>query len=149
MKQGVIAGFRGEYRWLSNFERCEILYKGIIYKSSEAAYQAQKTNDIKVRYIFGKLDARETKSLGAAIRLRGDWDEIKLDVMEEVCRIKFNLPQFKSRLVDTGEMEIIESNYWGDTFWGVYDGVGSNHLGKIIMKIRSEIMKDLKSLEDV
>ena len=45
MKKGVIAGFRGNYRWLSNFERCDILYKGILYPSTETAYQAQKTMD--------------------------------------------------------------------------------------------------------
>lgn len=145
MKKGVIAGFRGDYRWLSNFERCEILYKGIIYKSSEAAYQAQKTTNIKARYIFSKLDARESKTLGKIINIRPDWDDVKLEVMEEICRIKFNLPQFKAKLIDTGEMEILESNHWGDKFWGVCDGVGENHLGKIIMKIREEIRNEIKA----
>jgi ribA/ribD-fused uncharacterized protein len=144
----VIAGFKGDYRWLSNFERCDILYKGILYKSSESAYQAQKTRDIKVRHIFSKLDARDSKALSKVIKLRDDWDEVKVSIMEEICRIKFNLPQFKSRLVATNNMEIIESNYWGDTFWGVCDGVGDNHLGKIIMKIRSEIKEELKFKKD-
>ncbi|MCO6500259.1 MAG: NADAR family protein [Vicingus serpentipes] len=148
MKTGVIAGFRGEYRWLSNFEKCDILYKGIIYKSTEAAYQAQKTMDIKTRYIFAKLDARESKTLGKQIIVRPDWDLIKVSVMEDICRIKFNLPQFKSRLVDTGKMEIVESNYWGDTFWGICDGIGENRLGKIIMKIRNEIIEDLKKIDN-
>ena len=142
--RGVIAGFRGDYRWLSNFERCDILYKGIMYKSSEAAYQAQKTTNIKARYIFSKLDARESKTLSRIIHIRPDWDDVKLEIMEDICRIKFNLPQFKPRLASTGNMEIIESNYWGDTFWGVCDGEGENHLGKIIMKIREEIKQDLK-----
>lgn len=140
----TIAGFKGKYRWLSNFERCEILYNGVIYQSAEAAYQAQKTGNLKARYIFGKLDARESKTLGNLIHLRDDWDEVKLQVMEEICRIKFNLPQFKSRLVATGDMDIIESNYWGDTYWGECNGVGENHLGKIIMKIREEIKEELK-----
>lgn len=144
----VIAGFRGDYRWLSNFERCDILYKGILYKSSEAAYQAQKTNNIKARYIFSKLDARESKTLGYIIKIREDWDDVKLQIMEEICRIKFNLPQFKAKLVATGNSEIIQSNYWGDIFWGVCDGVGENNLGKIIMKIRSEIKEELKFKED-
>lgn len=144
MKRGIIAGFKGNYRWLSNFERCEILYKGILYQSTECAYQAQKTNDIRTRHIFSKLDARESKVLGRQLRLREDWEDVKVQIMEEICRIKFNLPQFKSRLVDTGEMYIVESNYWGDTFWGECDGIGENNLGKIIMKIRGEIMQELK-----
>lgn len=31
---------------------------------------------------------------------------------------------------------IIEVNNWGDTYWGVCNGIGDNHLGKILMKIR-------------
>jgi predicted NAD-dependent protein-ADP-ribosyltransferase YbiA (DUF1768 family) len=39
----------------------------------------------------------------------------------------------------TGSEEIIEWNNWGDRIWGkTYDGVGENHLGKILMKIREE-----------
>lgn len=143
-KKGIIAGFKGDYRWLSNFERCEIYYRGIVYKSSEAAYQAQKTLDIKVRHIFSKLDARDSKTLGNAIQIRPDWDYVKLEIMEDICRIKFNLPQFKPKLIDTGDMDIIESNYWGDVFWGECNGVGANHLGKIIMKIRDEVVNAVK-----
>ena len=143
-KKGIISAFRGDYRWLSNFERCDILYKGILYKSAEAAFQAQKTTNIKARYIFTKLDARESKTLGRVIQLRSDWEEVKDEIMYDICEIKFNLPQFKAKLVDTGEMEIVEGNYWGDTYWGVCDGVGKNELGKIIMDIREDIKKDLK-----
>lgn len=144
MKKGVIAGFRGNYRWLSNFERCDIYYKGIIYPSSETAYQAQKTMNIKVRQIISKLDARESKTIGSALKLRPDWEDVKLGIMEDIVRIKFNLPQFKPKLVDTGNMLIIESNHWGDIFWGECNGVGENHLGKLIMKIREEIKQELK-----
>lgn len=145
MKKGTIAGFRGKYRWLSNFERCEILYKGIIYQSTESAYQAQKTLKISVRHIFAKLDSRESKALAKALTIRGDWDEIKYDIMSDICRVKFNMPQFKPRLIDTGEMEIIESNHWGDTYWGECDGEGENHLGHIIMDIRDELREQSRS----
>jgi ribA/ribD-fused uncharacterized protein len=147
-KKGVIAGFQGDYRWLSNFERCEILYKGILYKSSEAAFQAQKTLNIKARYIFAKLNAREAKTMGAIVNIRPDWEDVKLEIMEEICRVKFNLHQFKAKLIDTGMMNIIESNYWGDTYWGICDGIGENNLGKIIMKIREEIKEEIKFKED-
>ena len=36
-------------------------------------------------------------------------------------------------------MELIEGNVWNDTFWGVCNGKGHNHLGKILMKVRDEI----------
>lgn len=35
--------------------------------------------------------------------------------------------------------ELIEGNYWHDTYWGVCEGVGENHLGKLLMEIRNEL----------
>ena len=32
-----------------------------------------------------------------------------------------------------------EGNDWNDTFWGQCDGVGLNHLGKLLMRVREEI----------
>jgi predicted NAD-dependent protein-ADP-ribosyltransferase YbiA (DUF1768 family) len=46
-------------------------------------------------------------------------------------------------LIDTGNEELCEFNTWGDTFYGVCNGVGKNILGKLLMEIRDEeIRKD-------
>lgn len=37
-----------------------------------------------------------------------------------------------------------EGNTWGDKFWGVCDGEGENHLGKLLMEVRAELTKHLK-----
>jgi hypothetical protein len=37
-------------------------------------------------------------------------------------------------------MILIEGNTWGDTFWGVCNGVGENNLGKTLMNVR-EILR--------
>lgn len=37
-------------------------------------------------------------------------------------------------LLETGEAELIESNTWGDTFWGVCDGQGDSRFGLILMR---------------
>ena len=42
-------------------------------------------------------------------------------------------------LIKTGNTELIEGNFWGDTFWGICDGVGENNLGKILMRVRKEL----------
>lgn len=34
------------------------------------------------------------------------------------------------------------SNTWGDKVWGVCNGEGENRLGKILMRIRSEIREE-------
>lgn len=51
---------------------------------------------------------------------------------------KFYDPDLNAKLQETGDAELIEGNYWGDRFWGVCDGVGENHLGKLLMRVRSE-----------
>ena len=39
----------------------------------------------------------------------------------------------------TRDRVLIEGNDWGDTFWGMTDGEGENHLGKILMRVRAEL----------
>jgi hypothetical protein len=38
----LIHGFFGDYRWLSNFHSCPVYFDGLLYPSSENAYQAAK-----------------------------------------------------------------------------------------------------------
>ena len=82
----------------------------------------------------------DTKRAGRNVKLRPDWDQVKLSIMENLVRQKFtNNLILKKRLLDTGSQEIQEGNAWNDTFWGVCRGQGQNNLGKIIMKIRDEL----------
>ena len=41
--------------------------------------------------------------------------------------------------MQTEDAELVEDNWWGDKFWGVCNGEGENHLGKLLMKIRDEL----------
>ena len=57
-------------------------------------------------------------------------------------RAKFTQNEdLKWRLIATGDAYLEEGNTWHDTCWGVdaKTGVGENHLGKILMKVRSEL----------
>ena len=54
-------------------------------------------------------------------------------------RKKFADPELRNLLLATGDEELIEGNYWGDTYWGVCNGVGQNKLGKLLMQVREEI----------
>jgi predicted NAD-dependent protein-ADP-ribosyltransferase YbiA (DUF1768 family) len=61
--------------------------------------------------------------------------------MRDLLRKKFRNPSLRQKLADTGTAKIIEGNYWGDTFWGECPvGNGENHLGKLLMEIRKEIV---------
>jgi ribA/ribD-fused uncharacterized protein len=145
-----IESFIGEYRWLSNFHLCPIAYNGFIYPSTENAYQAAKClNENDIEQFVKRYDdenkqwvwvsPREAKKLGGQIKMRPDWDDIKLIVMRQITDIKFEHYELKQLLLATGDKELIEGNAWGDTFWGVCNGIGQNHLGKILMAKRTEL----------
>lgn len=134
----MISSFRDEYFFLSNFYPVEIKLDGIVYPNAETAFQAQKTLDVEERRKFSMLkNPVQAKRLGRKVKLRDDWEEVKLDIMTEIVSQKFlQHPHLIEMLLQTGDEELIEGNKWGDRFWGVCKGVGENHLGKILMKIR-------------
>lgn len=71
--------------------------------------------------------------------MRSDWEDIKLQIMEDLLVQKFAYPELKEKLLQTGDQLLVEGNYWGDTFWGVDNKKGGlNHLGKLLMKIREQ-----------
>jgi ribA/ribD-fused uncharacterized protein len=137
---GVIDSFFSKYRFLSNFEPCTVVYDGMTYSCSEAAYQAAKTTDVSLRIAFTTMNGSKAKYAGQKLTLRPDWNDIKVDVMYQIVKDKFfRNPELRVKLLNTGDLQLIEGNYWGDTFWGVCNGVGENHLGKILMRVRKEL----------
>src|SRR5574343_879512 len=99
---------------------------------------------------FKHIDGYEAKKLGRQVKLRSDWYEIKLSIMEEILREKFQGELLQKLLTIKGE--IVERNNWGDTYWGVCNGKGQNQLGKLLMKIRDEnlgvsVMKNLNDTQ--
>lgn len=136
-----IKEFRGEYRWLSNFWPCKINFEGLVFNSVEAAYVASKTKDIEIRKQVQKLSSpADCKRFGRKIKLRSDWNIVKLEMMEGFLRQKFYKGSVLAiKLKNTGHCKIEEGNKWNDTFWGICNGIGENNLGKLIMKIRKEL----------
>jgi len=136
-----IEQFDGEFHFLSNFHHAYLLYEGVVWPTAEHAYQAMKVHDEDQRLNIAMIAAPgEAKKYARAMNLRTDWDDVKLGIMEEVVRCKFEQnADLRAMLLCTEDIEIIEGNTWNDTFWGVCKGVGENHLGKILMKIREEL----------
>lgn len=129
--------FSGKYSFLSNFSPASIKFDDEYYPSVEHAYQAAKTESTEEREKIRILDkASDAKRVGRTVKVRDCWDEMKLDLMEELLIKKFSIPWYADLLDSTGELELVEGNWWKDTYWGVYNGVGENHLGKLLMKIR-------------
>lgn len=118
----------------------EIEYEEVNFPSVEHAYQAAKCQDYTMRWnVAMQPTPGWAKIWGRKVTLRPDWESIKLQVMLDLVRIKFAVPELRAKLLATGDAELIEGNYWGDRFWGVCKGVGENHLGKILMQVREEI----------
>lgn len=135
----MISSFSGNYRFLSNFWPCEVRFDDEAYTSVEHAYVAAKVLDRQARQAVQACPTPGfAKRLGRTLTLRADWEAIKLGVMEDLLRQKFSKPALRELLLATDNDELVEGNTWGDTFWGVCDGVGQNHLGKLLMRIRDE-----------
>jgi ribA/ribD-fused uncharacterized protein len=131
--------FQGELDFLSNFYPCDVWFEGVLYPSSEHAFAAAKTLDLQYREAIRQCKtAGQAKRMGREVSLRLDWDKIRVDIMHTILYSKFmDNPELRKKLVKTYPTELVEVNYWGDTFWGVCEGVGENHLGKLLMELRS------------
>jgi ribA/ribD-fused uncharacterized protein len=132
-----ITSFSRQYFFLSNFYRRQFRYNGMTFPTSEHAFQWSKaaTVDGALQILDAKTPG-DAKKLGKLIIKRPDW-ETKFSIWNQ-DQITQN--QLAQKLVETGNAELVEGNNWGDTFWGQCPlGNGENMLGKLLMKVRSEI----------
>jgi len=117
-----------------------IEFEGDLYPTVEHAFQAAKTADVAERARIRDLGTPDAaKRAGRKVALRRDWERVKLGIMESLLRTKFSEPGLMAQLLETGERELVEGNTWNDRFWGVCRGAGANHLGRLLMKVRSEL----------
>ena len=135
-----IEKFNEQYSFLSNFYPCLIEFEGDIYPTLEHAYQAAKTHNPDERRLIREEERTgKAKHRGRYVTKREDWEQIKVKIMRELLKKKFENPQLRKLLLDTYPHELIEGNTWGDTFWGKCNGHGKNMLGTLLMQVRSEI----------
>lgn len=127
---------------MSNFVPARVMFEGHFYSSTEHAYQAAKTLDETERLnIRLAKTAGIAKSMGGKVKLREDWEEIKDEVMLDLLIQKFAQEPFKSQLLLTKRAYLEETNHWGDTYWGVCNGVGKNKLGHLLMQVRAMLQE--------
>lgn len=146
-----INSFSGKYRFLSNFYPSPIKMGDLVYDTVEHAYQAAKCVEPLDRLMIRDATTPGiAKQLGRRVAIRDDWEEVKVQVMHKLLQMKFKSEYLKDMLLDTGDVELIEGNTWGDTFWGVCNGVGENHLGKLLMQVRSLLSpNDDSTIEEI
>lgn len=152
----MIAHFKSvDHSYLSNFHIVDVEYCGVIYPSSEHAYMSAKSDDVvevdgrkfNWKDFCKRPDIRPGKIKGESrfVTLIDGWDEMKVQVMYHVLVSKFRNPALRSRLLSTGNQNIQEGNWHGDTFWGVdlkvNPNYGENNLGRLLMRVRDEIRR--------
>jgi ribA/ribD-fused uncharacterized protein len=131
--------------WFSNFIPFEkpFLYKGISYPTVEHFFQAMKTKDQEERLKISKASSpKQAKHFGYKVKLRDDWESIKIKVMLLALRYKFSPgTNWYDKLKDCKE-DIVEWNFWHDNFWGhcVCDKCKNephlNYLGRLLTYLK-------------
>ena len=129
--------FRNQFWFLSNMYPHTIHVNGIEYTCIEAAFQSFKLEDREARRQFSGINGFEAKKLGRHVQLRPDWNEIKVEVMYRLLKIKFK-GELGAKLKSV-DGHTVEENTWGDTFWGICRGHGQNQLGILLERVRSEL----------
>ena len=143
-----IGFYNREFYCLDNFSAFQIQYKGRMYPTVEAAYQAQgfvETAPEVVIVIENARSAHEAKQIAHENldRRCENWDEIKVRVMEELLRAKISQhPYVRKKLLETKLCLLVEDSPT-DSFWGIgRNNDGENRLGKLWMKLREEIVNN-------
>lgn len=148
----TISDFHGKNMFLSNFFTYSFTFEGREYLNAEAAFQAAKCVDDKEKDKYTTMPPNVAKRTGRREKLRPDWEEVCTDVMYRVVKAKFSDPFLCCLLKKTGDAELVEGNHWHDNKWGdchcpkCKDRPGENRLGKILMRVRSELPDDVRIL---
>jgi ribA/ribD-fused uncharacterized protein len=140
----TIKFYTPEFYVFNNFSAHAIEYEGSLYPTSEHAYQAAKCTDPAgreaIRNARSPLEAKVLANETYRAARDPDWGSKKLAVLEAILRTKLaQHAEAKEALQRSGREEIVEDSPT-DYFWGEgADGSGQNMLGKLWMKIRSEM----------
>lgn len=147
----MIVEFDGENEFLSNFYHSPIFYEGIVYPTNEHFFQAMKTLDPEERKKIAAADTPgQAKRMGRSVTLRPDWERIKVDVMRTGLMLKFTDAALAKKLLDTGDEELVEGNWWHDQTWGSCFCAdhcrtpGRNLLGMLLMELRKDLQYNQK-----
>lgn len=151
-------GFVDEYAFMSNMKASPIHVQyqntNIIFPTAENAFQAMKiafspfTPEQAMEWItmMTRVSSFEAKKKGKDIRIDiAGWDKVAILRMERVQFLKYSQNiHLKTKLLATGDTQLIEMNHWNDKIWGVDRKtlVGRNQLGETLMKLRNSFRQE-------
>ncbi|GAG79482.1 unnamed protein product, partial [marine sediment metagenome] len=118
-----------------NFEYAEYI------KNAPTAGLAAKLGNVSLiginLYKGGKEYANIIKKYRNDVKIRDDWEDVKLDIMIKLVKAKFDQHEYlRKLLLQTDNKKLIEASP-RDYFWGEgKDKTGKNYLGRILMNLR-------------
>ena len=136
-------GFFGEYRFLTLEYEIKIHYCGLEFTNAMALLQALMSGSTKYYKQFERVSGYKACLIGGLIN--HDWVTKKLlcQMLYEVNLAKFTQFNYlKQYLLNTGDCNLVNVNYVGDTTLGVYNGEGMNLLGKALEVVRRQLRGD-------
>jgi ribA/ribD-fused uncharacterized protein len=137
--------FAGELAFLSNmYPDHPVRWQGRWWPTSEHAYVGMKFVDpelqSQVQALATPWDAKQFGRRHAATRT--DWDRVRLPLMHAIVTDKFTRhADLRAQLLATDPTLLVERNTWGDTFWGVCDGMGQNWLGRVLAEVQQQLRR--------
>jgi ribA/ribD-fused uncharacterized protein len=136
--------YENEFYVFSNYSSFMLEWKGVWYPTSEHAYHSEKFDDELLKEEVRKCRSAHDSQKFANAHMdeqKEGWDSSKLGIMKEILHAKVaQHPYVLKKLIESGDKELIEDS-WRDDFWGWGPQKdGANHLGKLWMEVRSEIL---------
>jgi ribA/ribD-fused uncharacterized protein len=135
------------YGAFSNLYRREFTFEGVVYPTSEHAYQAGKPRSAAVREWL--LAAPSPALLAMAAHglyywdVAPNWSKIKFDRMKRVLHAKFTQHEdLRDLLLSTGAARLVENATVDNAvnrLWGEVNGIGKNMLGLLLMEVRDAL----------
>ena len=145
-----------EYGWMGNMAPYPINFNGKIWLTSEALFQSMRYNIDSIKEIIRV----EKSPMGAKMKSKKYRDQMvvvpmsdqDVENMRKCVRMKFDQhPKLKKELIATGNSPIYENignrngerhKFWGSKMVNESEGDGNNMMGKILMDLRDEYLKE-------
>ena len=162
MKDRNIINFyttRGKYGCFSNFYKCQINMYDSTWKSAEHVFQAQKfmgmNSSVEDRKHANKIKNTNASYMAAKLgrirngpfKLRSDWEDVKVSIMEEILMKKFEQNLILKKILLKTDNKVIIEHTKNDNFWGDGgNGSGQNMLGISLMNVRNNLRNDIHNM---
>ena len=144
--------FNSEHSPLSSFFPQDIQYDNHKYKNNEQGFQHQRALTLGKTEIADQIkkqpSPRKCKALGKLLGQNKIWDDKRETVMEDLVNIKAQVPEIRTKLMQTGNKELVEctsDNFWacGGSFRSkkvqTGEATGKNKLGQIWITTRQNL----------